>query len=70
MKTTKIEKRTARIFADVGGYFVCDNNSGYLDTRGRAYSTKQAAQLAAVEAGYTHGIGSGMTRDGKLPNHY
>jgi hypothetical protein len=53
------EKKIARIFEDVGYYFVCSANLNYLDARGKAYRTKKAAQQAAKEMGYTHCVGSG-----------
>jgi len=55
----KMEKNVARIFEDVGGYFVCSDKLDYLDARGKPYPTKAAAQRAAKEAGYTHFVGSG-----------
>lgn len=55
----KMEKVIARIFYDVGGYYVCDEDLDYLDMRGQNYPSKAAAQRAAKELGYTHCIGSG-----------
>src|SRR6266545_4710402 len=49
----------ARIFEDVGGYYVSPESEDYLDTRGKAYPTKSEAQRAAARAGYTHMVGSG-----------
>jgi hypothetical protein len=54
-----MEKKVARIFEDIGGYFVCDEELYYLDARGCLYHSKTAAMLAAASAGYTHAIGSG-----------
>lgn len=55
--------KIARVFEDIGGYYFCDDVRP-LDARGFAYPTKAEAQRAAVRDGYTHGIGSGMYRDG------
>jgi hypothetical protein len=62
--------KMARVFEDVGGYYVCDDNLDYLDARGRAYPTKAAAMRAAADAGYTHARGSGTYHNGTttLPN--
>lgn len=54
-----MKKIVARIFEDVGGYYVCGDNLDFLDTRGHAYGRKIDAMRAAVNAGYTHAIGSG-----------
>jgi len=54
----------ARIFEDVGGYYVCSESEDYLDTRGKAYPTKSEAQRAAARAGYTHMVGSGTPAGG------
>lgn len=62
-------KKVARIFADVGGYYVCDNDLPYLDARGRAYETKADAMRAAYESGYTHAVGSGVYRQGVKIEH-
>lgn len=57
--------KIARIFADIGGYYICDNHEDYLDARGVAYPSKAAALRAAadnyggVQEPYTHAIGSG-----------
>jgi len=59
--------KTARIFADVGGYYWCDDELDYLDARGKAHRTKADAQRAAKEAGYTHAVGSGSYGDGITP---
>jgi len=58
--------KTARIFRDVGGYYVCDDDLDYLDARGHAYPTKAAALRAAWEQGYTHAVGSGCYREGSI----
>ncbi len=58
MKTKSI----ARVFADVGGYYVCDDSSNFLDTRGCSYRSKAQALRAAYESGYTHAVGSGSYR--------
>lgn len=54
-----MNETVARIFEDVGGYFICNDDTLILDTRGNAYKTKKEAMHAAYTAGYTHGIGSG-----------
>lgn len=51
-------KSIAKIFEDVGGYYVCDE-TGPLDTRGRSYKTKADALRGACRDGYTHAVGSG-----------
>jgi hypothetical protein len=58
--------RTARIFEDVGGYFVCDDADNFLDARGRASRTKAAALRAAWESGYDRAVGSGCYRNGSI----
>ena len=60
----KPEKSMARIFEDVGGYYVCSDDSDCLDARGNGYDTKAAALRAAYAAGYTHAIGSGAYKQG------
>ena len=61
------QKRIARIFEEcTGQYHYCDDALPYLDARGRGYTTKRQAMLAAYDAGYTHGRGSGVYRDGAL----
>lgn len=62
MQTT--EKNVARIFADVGGYYVCSDDLDYLDARGYAHQTKAEAMRSAYESGYTHAIGSGAYKQG------
>ena len=66
METKKKTNLTARIFADVGGYYWCDMGLAYLDTRERSFASKSAAMRSAYVHGYTHGIGSGVYRDGAL----
>ena len=61
--------RVARIFEDVGGYYVCDDALDYLDARGMPHATKAAAlRAAATDYGdgefYTHAVGSGTYWDG------
>lgn len=65
-------KIIARIFEDVVGYYVCDEDATYLDARGAAYRTKADALRAAAEDGYTHAIGSGTHWDGlrRIPPRY
>ena len=54
------KKKTVRIFEDVGGYYVCDNDLDYLDTRGACFPTVRAAlkycreYLAGYPYEYTH----------------
>jgi len=60
MAATETARRcVAYIFQDVGGWYICDDAAGYLDTRGKAYRSKNAAIAAARWAasmgdGYTH----------------
>ena len=61
--------KTAYIFEDVNGYYICDPD-GPLDTRGKAYPSKAAALRAAAYEGYTHAEGSGTYRDGRIPAKY
>ena len=58
-------KSTARIFEDVGGYFICDDTSDFLDARGTPHASKAEALRAAYQSGYTHAIGSGAYKQGK-----
>ena len=53
-----MEKKIARIFEDINGYYVCDED-GELDTRGTCHETKRAAMACAHLDFYTHAIGSG-----------
>lgn len=61
MTTTNTERKVARIFEDVGGYYICDDDANMLDARGRAYETKADALRAAASGpdAYTHATGSG-----------
>ena len=34
---------TARIFEDIGGFYICHASLDYLDTRGRCYWTRRKA---------------------------
>ena len=55
----------ARIFEDVGGYFICDNSLPYLDTRGSAFPSRRAAIAGLkqfrkyIPEGYTHYLSKG-----------
>jgi hypothetical protein len=51
--------KTARIFEDVNGYYVCSEGLDYLDARGHVYCSKADALRAAAMGGYTHATGSG-----------
>lgn len=64
--------KTARIFEDVGGYYICDESSEFLDACGSSYSRISDALRAAIYNGYTHAIGSGTYWDGvkKIPARY
>lgn len=53
------ERKVARIFEDIGGYFICDDELDYLDTRGAPRKTKRRALTDAANNGYTHATGSG-----------
>jgi hypothetical protein len=67
----KTERKTARIFEDVGGYYFCDDGLPYLDTRGTSYDTVTAARQAAWESGYNYAVGSGAPASGRLrPGKY
>lgn len=44
----------AYIFEDVGGWYFCDAESDYLDTKGNCYKNKTAAIRAASSCEYTH----------------
>lgn len=63
MKENKI---VARIFEDIGGYYICDDDLDYLDAGGHAYPTKAAAMRAAYYMEYTHATGSGTYKGNKL----
>lgn len=43
MNTTKTQKLVAYVFEDVGGWFICADNSSMLDTRGKRFESKNAA---------------------------
>ncbi len=68
---TTTEKRTAYIFEDVGGWFVCDDADSMLDARGRRYESKREAIAwlrGLLESGhetYTH-YRTGGTKPRKL----
>lgn len=66
MKTTTETQTIARIFEDVGGYYICDDSLDYLDARGAAYPNKASAMRSAAEQGYTHARGSGTYRGNNL----
>ena len=40
-------KIVARIFEDVGGYYICSEALDYLDARGTAYQSKAEAMRSA-----------------------
>ena len=64
MSTTTTTK-VARVFEDVGGYYICCNSLPYLDARGRAYSSRIAAisalrnQLSFDPEAFTHYLSKG-----------
>lgn len=72
MKTETIDtyKKVARIFEDVGRFYICDDSLPYLDTRGRAYRSRREAiqalrEAATYEVGpdrYTHYLAGGRVR--------
>lgn len=66
MKTNDSERKVARIFEDVGGYYICDDDCDVLYTGGRAYATKADALRSAASGpdAYTHATGSGTYWDG------
>lgn len=59
-------KLIARIFEDVGGYYVCSDSNEHLDTRGLAHQSKASALRSASQLGYTHARGSGTYRGNDL----
>lgn len=69
MSETKI---IARIFEDVGGYYVCDERLNYFDTRRYRHPNKSSALRSALRNGYTHAIGSGCYWQGvkKIPRKF
>ena len=64
--------RTARIFEDVGGYHICDEDDDCLVTSAYPKETKAEALRCAARNGYTHAIGSGCHWEGcrKIPKRY
>lgn len=55
---TETERKVARVFEDVGGFYYCNASLGYLDTRGRGFRSLRSAlanlrQNARFD-GYTH----------------
>lgn len=64
-------KVVAYIFADIGGWYISDNDLPYLDTRGRVYDTKRSAFYAA-RWDFTHYIETttGRIRKFQPTNHY
>jgi hypothetical protein len=64
MMRGRIKMKTARIFEDIGGYFVCCDYLDYMDASGAGLPTKAAAMRAAHSEGYTHARGSGTYRPG------
>jgi len=68
MNTQDTHKRVARIFEDVGGFYYCDANLSYLDTRGGAFETVGDA-IRSIEGNnmfilcpYTHYVRGNVTR--------
>jgi len=58
--------KTVYIFADVGGWYACDNG-GPLDIGGRCYPSKNAAIAAARRSEqWTHYIVAGTKRRAKF----
>lgn len=66
MNKTNNEIKIARIFEDIGGYYICDDSLDYLDARGDPYEKKSHAMSAAKQYGYTHARGSGTYRGNNL----
>jgi hypothetical protein len=64
-------KLVAYIFEDIGGWYVCDNDLPYLDTRGRAYYSKGSAFYGA-RYNYTHYVEktTGRIRKFQPTNHF
>jgi len=56
----------ARIFEDIGGYYICDDSLDYLDMRGSCSKTRAEAMRRAADCGYTHARGSGTYRGNNL----
>lgn len=67
-----IKKLVARVFEDVGGYFVCGEDLGFFDARGTPAKNKAEALRRAVMCGYTHAVGSGTYWDGvrRIPKKF
>lgn len=61
MATTTTEKVVAYVFEDIGGWYICADDAGMLDTRGKAHPSKTAAIAAlrwaaksGIDGQYTH----------------
>lgn len=53
--TTKVqEKNVAYIFEDVGGWYICRDDSPMLDTRGKQFRSKNEA-IAYLKMEYAEG---------------
>ncbi len=68
MNTQNTHKRIARVFEDVGGFYYCDANLSYLDTRGARFETVGDA-IRSIEGNnmfirspYTHYVRGNVTR--------
>lgn len=73
MKNDTNNQSVARIFEDVGGYFICNYSLSYLDARGSAFPSRRAAIASLKYAkilslkyaskyipdGYTHYLSKG-----------
>jgi hypothetical protein len=65
MKNDTNKQSVARIFEDIGGYFISDNSLSYLDARGSAFPSRRAAIASLKQArkyipeGYTHYLSKG-----------
>jgi hypothetical protein len=63
--TTTTATKVARIFEDVGGFFICCESLPYLDARGCAYPSRRAAiaslraALAFDPEAFTHYLSKG-----------
>lgn len=55
---TETERKVARVFEDVGGFYYCNASLGFLDARGRGFKTLRGAlenlRQNAPFDGYTH----------------
>lgn len=58
MKRRTDDTKVARIFADIDGYYWCDDD-GPLDKSGQVHKTKAGAMESACRDGYRFAIGSG-----------